>query len=58
MTKAIVDFVRDIYQTTEFIPLHAPCFNGNDIEYVSEAIKSTFVSSAGKFVDEFEQKIE
>jgi len=58
MTKTIVGFVRDIYQTNEFIPLHAPSFDGNELEYVSETINSTFVSSVGKFVDEFEQKIE
>jgi aminotransferase in exopolysaccharide biosynthesis len=54
----IVEFVRDIYQTNDFIPLHAPTFNGNEQKYVLETIKSTFVSSVGKFVDEFEQKIE
>lgn len=58
MTKAIVNFVRDIYQTKEFIPLHAPTFNGNELEYVSQTIRSTFVSSVGKFVDDFEHRIE
>lgn len=55
---SIVDFVRDIYQTNDFIPMHAPTFNGNEQKYVLETIQSTFVSSVGKFVDEFEQKIE
>lgn len=54
----LVEFVRDTYQTNEFIPLHAPTFNGNEKAYVNETIESTFVSSVGKFVDEFEQKIE
>jgi len=36
------------------IPLHAPEFAGNESEYVQECIRSTFVSSVGKFVDEFE----
>jgi len=54
----LVEFVRDTYQTDEFIPLHAPTFNGNEKAYVSETIESTFVSSVGKFVGEFEQKIE
>lgn len=58
MTKAIIEFVRDLYKTDEFIPLHVPTFDGNELAYVSETIKSTFVSSVGKFVDEFEQKIE
>mgnify|MGYP005819287717 CR=1 FL=1 len=54
----IVEFVRDIYQTNDFIPLHKPTFDGNEQKYVLETIHSTFVSSVGKFVDEFEQKIE
>ncbi|MGR5297171.1 LegC family aminotransferase [Vibrio mediterranei] len=55
---SIVEFVRDTYKTDEFIPLHAPTFNGNEKEYVLETIESTFVSSVGKFVDDFERKIE
>lgn len=54
----LVDFVRDIYRTNEFIPLHQPTFQGNEKEYVLNTIESTFVSSVGKYVDEFEQKIE
>ncbi|MFA0646895.1 LegC family aminotransferase [Vibrio cyclitrophicus] len=55
---SIVEFVRDTYRTDEFIPLHAPTFNGNEKAYVMETIDSTFVSSVGKFVDDFERKIE
>ena len=55
---SIVEFVRDTYKTDEFIPLHAPTFNGNEKAYVMETIDSTFVSSVGKFVDDFERKIE
>ncbi|CAK2204512.1 Aminotransferase in exopolysaccharide biosynthesis [Vibrio crassostreae] len=55
---SIVEFVRDTYKTDEFIPLHAPTFNGNEKAYVMETIESTFVSSVGKFVDDFERKIE
>nr|WP_086939815.1 LegC family aminotransferase [Thaumasiovibrio occultus] len=56
--SSIVEFVRDTYQTNDFIPLHAPTFDGNEKAYVMETIDSTFVSSVGKFVDEFEHKIE
>ncbi|EAS44596.1 aminotransferase DegT [Photobacterium profundum] len=55
---SIVEFVRDVYQTNDFIPLHAPTFDGNEQQYVLETIQSTFVSSVGKFVDQFEHKIE
>jgi aminotransferase in exopolysaccharide biosynthesis len=54
----LIDFVRDTYKTNDFIPLHAPKFNSNESAYVQETIKSTFVSSVGKYVDDFEQKIE
>ncbi|HHF3146945.1 LegC family aminotransferase [Vibrio sp. J2-4] len=55
---SIVEFVRDTYKTNEFIPLHSPKFDGNEKSYVMETIESTFVSSVGKFVDDFERKIE
>ncbi len=55
---SIVEFVRSVYQTNAFIPLHAPTFGGNEQKYVLETIQSTFVSSVGKFVDQFEHKIE
>ena len=57
MNNKLIAHIRDLYQTNDFIPLHAPTFNGNELVYVSETITSTFVSSVGKFVDDFEQKI-
>ncbi|MCY9853642.1 LegC family aminotransferase [Vibrio mediterranei] len=57
-STSIVEFVRDTYKTDEFIPLHAPTFDRNEKAYVMETIESTFVSSVGKFVDDFERKIE
>jgi perosamine synthetase len=53
----VVDFIRGIYKTDKFIPLHEPRFLGNEKKYLNECIDSTFVSSVGKFVDEFEEKI-
>lgn len=58
MHKKLIKFVQDTYQTTEFIPLHAPTFAGNEKEYVNNTLDSTFVSSVGKYVDQFEQQIE
>jgi len=51
----VIDFIRGLYQTTEFIPLHEPKFVGNERKYVLDCIDSTFVSSVGKYVDRFEQ---
>lgn len=47
--------VRDWYDTDEFIPLHAPKFNGNEENYVREVVQSTFVSSVGQKIIDFEQ---
>ena len=51
-------FVRDIYGTDKFIPLHEPRFLGNEKKYVLDTIESTFVSSVGAFVTDFEEKIQ
>ena len=53
----IIDFIRDLYQSTEFIPLHEPKFIGNEKAYVNNCIDSTFVSSVGQYVDQFEQMV-
>jgi len=55
--KPVVDFIKSVYKTDSFIPLHEPRFLGNEKKYLNECIDSTFVSSVGKFVDEFESKI-
>ena len=57
MYKDIVDFIQNLYKTTEFLPLHEPRFIGNEKEYVNETIDSTFVSSVGKFVTQFEEMV-
>jgi len=56
--QEIVNFIRKLYNKPEgFIPLHAPVFHGNEKKYLEECIDSTFVSSVGKFVDQFEDKM-
>lgn len=57
MFKGFVRFVHDLYGTEEFIPLHEPCFKGNEKQYLIETIDSTFVSSVGEFVNEFERRV-
>ena len=51
----LVKFIQNIYNTTDFIPLHEPRFIGNEKKYLNDCIDSTFVSSVGKYVDEFEK---
>ena len=57
MYKKITDFIHELYQTDHFIPLHAPTFRGREKDYLIDCIDSTFVSSVGKYVDLFEEKI-
>ncbi|WP_438426153.1 LegC family aminotransferase [Aquimarina macrocephali] len=57
MYKEFISFVKESFRTEEFIPLHAPIFMGNEKKYLNECIDSTFVSSVGKFVDQFEADI-
>ena len=40
-----------------FIPLSVPSIHGNEWKYVKECLDKEWVSSAGKFVDEFEDRI-
>ena len=55
MFKKTVQFIQERYNTKDFLPLHEPVFFGNEKKYLNECIDSTFVSSVGKFVDQFEQ---
>ena len=58
LQQQLSEFVRSIYQTNDFIPLHAPTFGELEKSNVLDTIESTFVSSVGKFVDEFEQRMQ
>jgi perosamine synthetase len=57
MFDDFIDFVQDIYSTKEFIPLSKPNFNGDEKKFVLDAINSTYVSSVGRYVDDFENSI-
>lgn len=57
MFKETINFIRELYNTNDFIPLHEPRFVGNEKKYLEECIDSTFVSSVGKFVDQFELEV-
>lgn len=55
MFDEVTKFIRGVYRTDDFLPLHEPVFFGNEKKYLNECIDSTFVSSVGKFVDRFEE---
>ena len=54
----MVSFVREHFNTNKFIPLHEPRFRGNEKKYLEETIDSTYVSSVGAFVDQFENMMQ
>ena len=53
-----IAFVREQYRTNDFVPLHEPRFRGNEKRYLLDTIDSTFVSSVGAYVDQFERNME
>ncbi len=55
--KSSISFIKELFDSNEFIPLHVPAFSGKEKEYVIQTIDSTFVSSVGAFVDKFEDKM-
>lgn len=57
LLSGLIGFVKDYYSTDDFIPLHAPVFHGNEKKYVNITIDSTFVSSVGAYVSQFEEHV-
>ncbi len=57
MFDSLISFIREQYNSNEFIPLHAPVFPGKEHEYVADTIASTFVSSVGAYVGRFEREM-
>ena len=57
MFENVINFIQKTYKTKKFIPLHEPKFVGNEKKYLDQCIDTTYVSSVGKFVDQFEKKI-
>lgn len=55
--KETIDFIRKEFGGSDFVPLHAPLFIGNEKKYLEECIDTTFVSSVGAFVDRFEEMV-
>jgi perosamine synthetase len=55
--RSIIEFIRNLYDSTDTIPLHEPKFIGNEKAYLGDCIDTTYVSSVGKYVDRFEQMV-
>ena len=56
LADQVVEAIRSVVGPGS-VALHEPSFNGNEIEYLTECINSTYVSSVGKFVDRFEKEL-
>ncbi|MFV5694896.1 LegC family aminotransferase [Flavobacterium sp. LB3P122] len=56
--NSVISFIKAQYKTESFIPLHVPHFGGNEKKYLLETIDSTFVSSVGAYVNQFELMME
>ena len=57
MFKESIMYIRSLFNTEDFIPLHEPVFIGNEKKYLADCIDSTFVSSVGEYVDKFESSV-
>lgn len=57
MYNKVINFIHNIYGTSDYVPLSVPVFKGNEKKYLEECIDTTFVSSVGKFVDRFEDEM-
>ena len=41
----------------EFIPLSVPNIKGNELDYVTQAVKDEWVSTGGSYIDQFEKNM-
>lgn len=54
----VIEFIKSLYpEYKENVFLHPPIFLGNEKKYLNDCIDTTFVSSVGQYVDQFEQKM-
>jgi perosamine synthetase len=56
--NSVISFIKSQYKKENFIPLHIPHFGGKEKEYLLDTIDSTFVSSVGPYVDQFESMMQ
>jgi perosamine synthetase len=55
LEQALLQGLREVLGKSDImIPLHEPEFTGNESALIQDCLDSTFVSSVGKYVDQFE----
>ncbi len=57
IAEIILKTLRKVLPDKEYIPLHEPFFDDNEINNIRHCIKTTYVSSVGKYVDQFEKML-
>jgi perosamine synthetase len=58
LASGVIEIIRNVIPDTgKFVPLHEPTFAGNESLYTQDCISSGWVSSVGKYVDLFEEKL-
>lgn len=59
MNTQWVEFANNVKQFygKEFVPLHEPTFNEKEVEYVTDCIKTGWVSSVGAYVNRLEEDL-
>ena len=53
LVNEVIDAIQKVVGSSQ-VALHEPSFDGNEWLYLKECLDSTYVSSVGKFVDQFE----
>ncbi len=59
MNEQWMQFTNDVKALygKDFVPLHEPTFNDKEMEYVTECVKTGWVSSVGAYVTRFEEEL-
>lgn len=58
LARQITEAMIEAFSSQDrFIPLHEPCFKGNEWTYIKACLDTGWVSSAGQYVNQFEQDI-
>ena len=55
--ETFINFVQSYFPSEKVIPLHRPVISEKDKALVTDALNPTYVSSVGKYVELFENKI-
>jgi perosamine synthetase len=56
-SQKVITEIKKLFPGKTEIHLHEPCFVGAEKSYLVDCVDSTFVSSVGKYVTDFEKKI-